>query len=260
MIKILLLVVSIIVCIPLVTNAADNDQPSNLWINSGDIFLDVLSSPANGTLAGYSAAIGFTGMAYWALRHDVDWFYAVQDRRNDWQDKIIPPVNLLGDGFFHLGAYGALYQFGRPYDKRVATMAMEGQINVAIFSVLIKSLSSSARPSVGHYERDWFTFKFSNNSFPSGHTMTAFCAAAIIGDAYHCEWLTFPIAGLVGYARIYSRRHWPADVVTGAGLGLLIGYTVVALHANDREDREPSMHFNLLPNDDGGKLVLSWRF
>lgn len=232
----------------------------SLWNNAGDEACDIATSPVHGTLAGYGVALGMAGMTAWALQHDIDWFYAIQDRRNDWQDKYIPPFNLLGDGLVHVVGYAALYKFGSAYDQQVAAMALEGQINVALFSIILKTISSSARPDIGHYNRQWFTFKFSNNSFPSGHTMTAFCAAVILGDAYHCEWLTYPLAGLVGYARLYSRRHWPADVLAGAGMGLLIGYSVLAYHQHQTLDQAPGVRFSLVPNQDGGKVVVTWRY
>ncbi len=237
----------------------DQDLPS-LWANAAGEACDIVTSPAHGSLAGYGAALGIIGATAWAMQHDVDWFYAIQDRRNDWLDKAIPPFNLLGDGLVHVAGYAALYKFGSAYDQQVAAMALEGQINVALFSVLLKTISSSARPSIGRYQRQWFTFKFSDNSFPSGHTMTAFCAAVILGDAYHCEWLTYPLAGLVGYARMYSQRHWPADVVAGAGMGLLIGYAVLAYHQQQQPSATPGVRFSLVPDPDGGKVVVTWRY
>jgi len=64
------------------------------------------------------------------------------------------------------------------------------------------------------------------NSFPSGHTATAFCGAEMLrleyGDKY--PWLiatSFAVATLTGFMRIYNNRHWAGDIVAGAGVGLL---------------------------------------
>lgn len=64
------------------------------------------------------------------------------------------------------------------------------------------------------------------NSFPSGHTTTAFVGAEILRREY---WNVSPWIGIAGYAvaaetgflRMYNNRHWLTDVVAGAGFGIL---------------------------------------
>lgn len=59
------------------------------------------------------------------------------------------------------------------------------------------------------------------NSFPSGHTTTAFCVYLIITQftSWRGWWLIgFTIALLVAYSRIYLAQHFPLD----AGAGILI--------------------------------------
>lgn len=64
------------------------------------------------------------------------------------------------------------------------------------------------------------------NSFPSGHTATAFAGAEILRREY---WEVSPWIGVAGYAvaagtgflRMYNNRHWLTDVVAGAGFGIL---------------------------------------
>ena len=64
------------------------------------------------------------------------------------------------------------------------------------------------------------------NSFPSGHTFTAFTGAEILRREYGEEypWLAvagYAIAVTVGAMRVYNNRHWAGDVLAGAGLGIL---------------------------------------
>lgn len=64
------------------------------------------------------------------------------------------------------------------------------------------------------------------NSFPSGHTATAFMGAELLRREY---WRISPWIGVAGYAvaagtgflRMYNNRHWLTDVVGGAGIGIL---------------------------------------
>ena len=64
------------------------------------------------------------------------------------------------------------------------------------------------------------------NSFPSGHTFTAFVGAEIIRREYGKEhpWIAvaaYGVATVVGIMRVYNNRHWAGDVLAGAGLGIL---------------------------------------
>lgn len=65
----------------------------------------------------------------------------------------------------------------------------------------------------------------SHNSFPSGHTGTAFACAAILDAEYGQDypWLAgigYGIATLTGMSRIANNRHWGTDVLAGASVGL----------------------------------------
>jgi membrane-associated phospholipid phosphatase len=64
------------------------------------------------------------------------------------------------------------------------------------------------------------------NSFPSGHTATAFMGAELLRAEF---WDTSPwigiagyvVAGTVGCMRVWHNRHWATDVLAGAGIGIL---------------------------------------
>lgn len=66
----------------------------------------------------------------------------------------------------------------------------------------------------------------SNNSFPSGHTATAFMGAEFLRREY---WNVSPWIGVAGYVaaagtgyfRLHNNRHWLSDVLAGAGIGII---------------------------------------
>lgn len=63
----------------------------------------------------------------------------------------------------------------------------------------------------------------SGQSFPSGHTASAFYGAEYMRREYG-PWVGFPAyaaAGWVGYTRVYSQHHYWHDVFAGALLGVM---------------------------------------
>ncbi len=65
-----------------------------------------------------------------------------------------------------------------------------------------------------------------NNSFPSGHTANAFMGAEFMNQEYgfRSPWYAYggyAVATSTGVLRMYNNKHWFADVVMGAGMGIL---------------------------------------
>lgn len=66
----------------------------------------------------------------------------------------------------------------------------------------------------------------SNNSFPSGHTATAFMGAEFLYQEYKDVSIWYGITGYAiatgtGFFRMYNDRHWFSDVAAGAGIGII---------------------------------------
>ena len=64
------------------------------------------------------------------------------------------------------------------------------------------------------------------DSFPSGHTATAFAGAEFMYQEYKGQSIWYGIAGYTvatatGAFRIYNNKHWLTDVAAGAGIGIL---------------------------------------
>lgn len=94
---------------------------------------------------------------------------------------------------------------------------------ILVTSYAIMATTVLSLKSIVHEERPDGS---SNNSFPSGHTATAFMGAEFLWQEYKDKSIWYGITGYAvatgtGLFRIYNNRHWLTDVAAGAGIGIL---------------------------------------
>lgn len=81
-----------------------------------------------------------------------------------------------------------------------------------------------------------------NQSFPSGHTATAFMTATMLSKEYgHISpWVSvgaYSVATATGLMRMANNKHWLSDVMVGAGIGILsteFGYWIADAFMKDK--------------------------
>ena len=108
----------------------------------------------------------------------------------------------------------ALPAFGvkgkHPYREKIASTLTAFAI-MNVFVLGLKNTINEKRPDSS-----------AHNSFPSGHTATAFCGAELIQIEYG-GWYgaaAYISALGVGFLRPYNSRHWLNDVFAGAAIGI----------------------------------------
>jgi len=81
------------------------------------------------------------------------------------------------------------------------------------------------------------------NSWPSGHTATAFVGASLLHKEYgltRSPWWSvagYGVATATGVMRVLNNRHWISDVMSGAGIGIMsteLGYALCDLMFKQR--------------------------
>lgn len=122
------------------------------------------------------------------------------------------------------GTAAALALLGGPRERRAAAHGLASlSIASAIANLVAKPLTTRRRPERKELEvlaRRHVPMPRSS-SFPSGHTASAFAFATGAGGAQPA--LSAPLralATLVGYSRVHTGVHYPADVVVGAFIGV----------------------------------------
>jgi membrane-associated phospholipid phosphatase len=165
---------------------------------------------------------------------------------------------LLGDpGSFLTGT--AIYLIGRADgQRRVQALGLHSVESILFADILggvIKFTAGRQRPLVDvknpYNFQLWRGFQGYNfQSFPSGHTTTAFAFASTVTretqfwwphGAWYVGTVFYGGASLVGLSRIYNNQHWASDVMAGAAIGTIVGLKVVKYthsHPGNHIDRE----------------------
>ncbi len=116
---------------------------------------------------------------------------------------------------------------GRSDWPRLLASAGMGYGIMALFVNTIKHTAKEMRPDGS-----------TANSWPSGHTATAFVGATLLHKEYgltRSPWYSvagYGVATATGVMRVLNNRHWISDVLSGAGLGILsgeLGYAICDL-------------------------------
>jgi len=112
------------------------------------------------------------------------------------------------------------------------------------------------------------------HSFPSGHTANAFLGAHVAYKEFKdsspvLAYSGYAIAAFVAGSRLYNNRHWVADVLAGAGFGILsveLSYLIYFPIRNAIAERVNTKAANrlviapMMNEQMGGGLYLSYRF
>lgn len=105
-----------------------------------------------------------------------------------------------------------------------------------LFSQLFKSYFSTVRPfRVNGFPPLTITEHF-DNSFPSGHTASAFAlATSLFFISRRFAFFMFFLSVFVGIGRVLSNVHYPIDVLGGAVLGAFIPIFLDGLFFRNRK-------------------------
>lgn len=157
--------------------------------------------------------------------------------------------NSLSDSFFYyVTLFGEdmiwfLMLCSLVYDYYVLENNRNDAIKVLLISWLSKVLLSVSLKNIFNYPRPIEVYQHSGQvihfvdgitihhwqSFPSGHTLTAFafaCVCLFLSKKTYPAIIALLIAMLVGYSRIYLFQHFPRDVFVGGVLG--VGVVIIA--------------------------------
>lgn len=114
-------------------------------------------------------------------------------------------------------------------------------VNLVVGS--LKVLTGRPAPEVTADGSLFFRFKLADGDvmWPSGHTASAFAAAAALHAFYQerrwVPWAMYPLAAFIGLTMLSGLFHWTSDVAAGPLLGIPVGLQVGEGFRRWREER-----------------------
>lgn len=148
----------------------------------------------------------------------------------DARNKVLPEFATSADDFMMLAPLAGLYglnlvstQHRHELSRQTLLLFSSGVLASAMVWPT-KKLTDIDRPNDKPY------------AFPSGHTAYAFTIATFMDKEFRHKspWVSigsYTIAGATGVLRVLNNAHWMADVLAGAGVGILSVNTVYWIHA-----------------------------
>jgi len=179
--------------------------------------------------------LAFSGLLL-ACVTKADSFIALNQLHSQTMDFFFARYTFLGDGTCSLMVC-AILLFTR--QRNLALCVLLAYLSSGLFAQTLKHLIFAPRPRL-YFETsnlpfyiDFFkTSCAGNNSFPSGHTTSAFALATVLASHFkrtiHTI-LLFIGAILVGFSRIYTGEHFPLDVWTAMAIGIAFGLIAILL-------------------------------
>lgn len=181
-------------------------------------------------------------------------------------------LGVPGAPLLSIGTYGAGRLLNRPGLADAGLHVTEAIVMANAITVATKIAVGRARPAIS--PDDPYNVGFlrglhddEKQSFPSGHTSTAF-AAASAASAELGRWapeyrvpgsvVLYSAATLVGVSRMYNQRHWASDVVVGAAVGTFSGWKIVHFNHQNPGNRIDRLLLSAtpVPTLDGGMAVV----
>ncbi|QDK82894.1 phosphatase PAP2 family protein [Spirosoma sp. KCTC 42546] len=151
-------------------------------------------------------------------------------------DQLFPYITYMGDGaFFVLVCLILLI-----YNWRIGLMCVASFALSSLTSEFLKKIvfTGSPRP-LKFFEHSTFQYHiikgldiYSYNSFPSGHTTTAFAVFSLLAFLDKKKWrgVIFLLLGvLAGYSRVYLFQHFVEDTYAGSLVGTISSVIIYLL-------------------------------
>lgn len=199
-----------VIAVPQLPRVSQDPEGNPLKLVAGD-FKNFFSGDTGRTLA--YTAIAAVAAAPWD-REGVNNGFGIPTT-------VFQSGNVIGNFAFQIGAGFAAYGAGKAFgNQRISFVGRDIVRAQVVSQVMVQSLKYVVRRDRPDHSN--------NQSFPSGHSASAFATATVLQRYY--GWKVgvpaYALGSYVALARMSWNRHHATDVVMGAGFGIASARTV----------------------------------
>lgn len=170
--------------------------------------------------------VGVAALFYWNKEQI---FVTLNNRHADVADVVLKYFTYVGDGIFMASLAVIMFLIGK---RKLGLLLILSFLLSGLLAQTIKRIEQRPRPGAYFKQPERIhrvdeKLLKGNNSFPSGHTTTAFATFSLLAFATRTkaiQFFFFAVAVVVGYSRIYLGAHFAEDVLAGAALGFISSF------------------------------------
>jgi len=166
---------------------------------------------------------------------------------------LLGTTGVAADGIETLGSVGAIALPGSGLVAAAAHHDGKGALQLAEAYAASLAVVYILKPTVDRQRPDGGL-----QSFPSGHSASAFGGAAFLQRRYGWSYgvPASAVAAFVAYSRVESKRHWTSDVIAGGAIG--IASNLVLTHRFKHESSGVTVQPALVPRGAGLAFEMRW--
>ena len=167
-----------------------------------------------------------TGFFLMLVFSKTELFLWINSQYNPFFDQFFKFNTLLGDGWMTIVVVCGMLFFKYRYAVLMTLAYAYSSMAVQILKILFNAPRpvkffeniTPIRTIDGYAMHEW-------NSFPSGHTASAFTLAVVLSyilSYKYSHWILIPLAVLTAFSRVYLAQHFMEDIIAGSLIAVIM--------------------------------------